>query len=308
MPGSNLVLIVLLPKSDGGLRPIGLFPTVIRIWFRARIGLARAWELTHSLPSVFGGVGSSAQHAAWQAAFVAESAALSNLDHIQALLDLVKAFETVPHYVLVAAARAKGYPIAILKLSIAAYRLGRAIGIEGVFSRLIVASRGITAGSGFATAELKVLLQDTMEELHSRWAVQLTVKLFVDDLTLSACGSPQALVALMVKVLNFVVYQLEQVLKMQVSGTKSKILAGRPALAEAVASRLAYKKVSVARHAKLLGTDSVGGNRRSIAVARQRLQDFTDLIPRFQALRMLGVNSKQIVRAAGPPAPCMDVK
>ena len=32
----NLVLIVLLPKPDGGLRPIGLFPTFIRVWMRAR--------------------------------------------------------------------------------------------------------------------------------------------------------------------------------------------------------------------------------------------------------------------------------
>ena len=38
----NLVLIVLLPKSAGGFRPIGLFPTVIRIWMRARYGIARA--------------------------------------------------------------------------------------------------------------------------------------------------------------------------------------------------------------------------------------------------------------------------
>ena len=31
----DLVLIVLLPKADGGLRPIGLLPTVIRVWSRA---------------------------------------------------------------------------------------------------------------------------------------------------------------------------------------------------------------------------------------------------------------------------------
>ena len=73
----DLVLIVLLPKSDGGLRPIGLFPTLIRVWFRVRLGLARAWAHSHSLPCIFGGVGSSAQHAAWQAAFVAEAASLA---------------------------------------------------------------------------------------------------------------------------------------------------------------------------------------------------------------------------------------
>ena len=53
-------------------------------------------------------------------AFSAEAANLSGLEHGQALLDLVKAFETVPHHVLVEAAKVKGYPMAILKLSIAA--------------------------------------------------------------------------------------------------------------------------------------------------------------------------------------------
>ena len=40
----DLVLIVLLPKSDGGLRPIGLLCTVIRIWMRAHSDLVRDWE------------------------------------------------------------------------------------------------------------------------------------------------------------------------------------------------------------------------------------------------------------------------
>ena len=89
---------------------------------------------------------------------------------------------------------------------------------------------------------------------------------------------------------------------MEVSGSKSKILAGRPALAEAVRSGITSKKVSVASHAKLLGADSVGGPKRSTAVAQQRLEDFTAIIPRLQSLRRLGVNSRQMVRAAGPPA------
>ena len=33
----NLVLIVLLPNPDDGNRPIGLFPTIIRIWMSAWI-------------------------------------------------------------------------------------------------------------------------------------------------------------------------------------------------------------------------------------------------------------------------------
>ena len=139
-----------------------------------------------------------------------------------------------------------------------------------------------------------------MEELHSRWAAVLTIKLFVDDLTLASCGKPKEVVALMIMVLDFVVHQLEEVLLMEVSATKSKILSGRPALAIAIANGVASGKMSWTRHAKLLGTDSVGGRRRTTEVAQLRLAEFSKLVPRFQALRRLGVNSKQMVRAAAP--------
>ena len=33
---TKLVMTVLLPKSDGGLRPIGLFPILYRVWMRCR--------------------------------------------------------------------------------------------------------------------------------------------------------------------------------------------------------------------------------------------------------------------------------
>ena len=33
----ELVLICLILKSDGGRRPIGLFPSVVRLWMRARV-------------------------------------------------------------------------------------------------------------------------------------------------------------------------------------------------------------------------------------------------------------------------------
>ena len=192
--------------------------------------------------------------------------------------------------------------MAILRLSLAAYKLARTVGIDGVYSRLINATRGITAGSGFATAELKVLLLDLMQELHCRWAAVLTIKLFVDDITLASCGKPREVVALVTRVLGFVVHHLENVLLMEVSAKKSKVVAGRPALAQAIAAGVASGKVSQARHAKLLGTDTVGGRRRTTQVAQRRLSEFSQVVPRFQAMRRLGANAKLMVRAVGPPA------
>ena len=129
-----------------------------------------------------------------QAAFAAEAAALGANEHAQGLLDLVKAFETVPHRVLAEAAKLKGYPMGVLKLSIAAYRLMRSVGVEGVYSRLIKATRRITAGSGFATVELKVIMYDLVVLLEARWARILVTKVFMDDLTLAVTGAPQVVI------------------------------------------------------------------------------------------------------------------
>ena len=297
----NLVLIVLLPKSSGGFRPIGLFPTVIRIWMRARYGLARAWQATHSLPVTFGGVGGSAPYAAWQAAMTAECAALDHLDHVQALIDLVKAFETVPHHILVRFAIARGYPVVLLRLSLASYRLVRSVGVDGVYSRCIVATRGITAGAGFATVELEVLLFDTILGLQA-WSPTLVVKVFIDDITLAACGLPRVIIRVLVEALDFLVQQLEVHLRMLVSDGKSKVLAGRPSIAAAVLKAIESDKLALTRHGKLLGTDTVGGRRRSTITFLERVQTFSEARPRIHALRRVGVNSAQIVRTAGTPA------
>jgi len=130
----ELVIIVLLPKGDGSHRPIGLFPGIIRIWMRARSIKAREWEDETAGPEYFGCKGRGAQRAAWMAAFEAELAAAKGLDHAAALIDLVKAFEMIPHRYLVQAARQHGFSLKVLRLSLAAYRIARVIGVDGVFS------------------------------------------------------------------------------------------------------------------------------------------------------------------------------
>ena len=101
-----------------------------------------------------------AQKAAWLEAFGAETAAAGGHSHAATLLDLTKAFETVPHKYLLDAAKQHGFSLRVLRLSLAAYRVARVIGIDWIFSRKVTATRGITAGSGFATTELRLLLTE----------------------------------------------------------------------------------------------------------------------------------------------------
>ena len=70
-----------------------------------------------------------AQKAARMEFFAAEAANSTYKTCGADLLDLTKAFELVRHRRLVEAAKEHDYPLAILRLSIAAYRITRAIGV-----------------------------------------------------------------------------------------------------------------------------------------------------------------------------------
>ena len=85
--GVALVLIALLPKPDGGYRPIGLLPTPPRLWMRARRKVARSWEELNSRELLYAGKGKGANVAAWKQAVFAELAARMrhSVEYIQTL-------------------------------------------------------------------------------------------------------------------------------------------------------------------------------------------------------------------------------
>ena len=115
----------LAPQGRWGYRPIGLLPWVVRTWMRARRSAASKWEAAVHRPYLCAGEGMGADVAAWKQAARAELAATmkSSVGYAVALLDLVKAFERVPHHILVREAKKLGYPLWLLRLSLAAYRL-----------------------------------------------------------------------------------------------------------------------------------------------------------------------------------------
>ncbi len=64
-----------------------------------------------------------ALRASWQVAFRAESAARAGKHYAQALLDLVKAFDKVPHCHVVNAAKRHGFNLWVLRMSLLTYRI-----------------------------------------------------------------------------------------------------------------------------------------------------------------------------------------
>ena len=108
----SMVLIVLIPKSDGGRRPIGLLPLFPRIWMRLRHDVIQQWEQSSAVHReyFYAGPARGAHVATWRQGFRAELARMKKESYAQALLDLVKAFERVPWHVLVREGIQMGYP------------------------------------------------------------------------------------------------------------------------------------------------------------------------------------------------------
>lgn len=125
-----------------------------------------------------------AQHAACVAAFQAERVTPSKKAHAATLLDLVKPFERVPHRHLVAHPHKLGFCLRLLFLSLDTYPCPRRIRINGLVSHGLVATRGITAGSGFATVERRVLLTALIDTLRANWP-RRKIQLHIDDLMIA---------------------------------------------------------------------------------------------------------------------------
>ena len=89
---------------------------------------------------------------------------------------------------------------------------------------------------------------------------------------------------------------------MEMSTKKSVVVSGRPSLAHQFTRWARSKVTNNVRWAKLLGTDAVGGRRRSVKVFKSRIKQFAKRVKRFQSLRKVGVNVKHMTRAAGTPS------
>ena len=101
---------------------------------RARKDLIAELEAKCHRAYVFAGKRKGANVAAWKQAAAAELAAtaLTAIRYGQALLDFVRAFDRIPYALIVREAIALEYPLHILRLSVATYRIKRVIRIRNV--------------------------------------------------------------------------------------------------------------------------------------------------------------------------------
>ena len=82
----GVVVVVLLPKAEGGYRPIGLIPHMPRVWMRCRRDAAKKWEEQTDRPFLYAGAGRGSTVAAVKQAAYAEISKAMGLMPIYCLL------------------------------------------------------------------------------------------------------------------------------------------------------------------------------------------------------------------------------
>ena len=103
--------VVFLPKPTGGERPIGILPTLYRLWCRCRRSQATAWEREHDRKYFWAAAGRSSSQAVHLQGVRLEEARAHGQQAVALLTDLAKAYEHVNHEKLAAFAATTGFPL-----------------------------------------------------------------------------------------------------------------------------------------------------------------------------------------------------
>ena len=221
---------------------------------RIRLDVMRSCQSQNERSYFYAGPGKGAVATAWKQGAWAELASRlsSGVHYSIALLDLVKAFDRIPYWFLLEQALECGFDVCLLVFSIAAYRLARVFGVDGVFSCKMWASRGITAGPVVATIEMRLVMIGALDRVVAA-GLHVRLTCFVDDVSIEAAGSHKFVATNLVEATQIFTEGLEGA-EMSFSDTKNMIAASSSALLKEVVPKLARLKVKGSKRITSLGS------------------------------------------------------
>ena len=211
-------LIHLIPKPGGGRRPIGVLPTIVRIWERTRKGIAQRWSREHQRAFDWATQGRSSESAAWHQSLLDEAAKGRHQQSAAVFLDLAKAFEMVRLEDIWRAGVHFGFPLDILRLALEAFSFARRLSFQGAVSEAVYSLSAILAGGGFAQLALLLVLLRPLDRMVFQYTgCPISFCLYVDDIALHATGASQQVLDLLSAATSEIVQILEDDLAMKVS-------------------------------------------------------------------------------------------
>ena len=259
-------LLHLIPKAAGGRRPIGLVDGLCRLWELARRPVVREWRRQQRRPYDYGARGRKATDAVWLQALYDEAAEEDGEAAATVLLDLTKAFESVPLALVWERGLALGFPAGILRLSLEVCAFVRHLTLDGVCGEGVHSLSAILAGTSFATDLLYVVMMGPCDRLAEAWP-RLNLSLVVDDLAAQVVGSREEVPGTIVGVTRMAVEDLTALgCMVSIGGTWApggKTIAVGTRGVQGSRLGVSFRRMGVAmrRRAKHLGVDYAPGRR-----------------------------------------------
>eukprot|EP00971_Amphidinium_carterae_P192870 3827326-Amphidinium_carterae.1 len=214
--------ITLIPKPDGGLRPIGLTPLFFRVWGRIRSEYCKCFMSNLRFESVTGVSWKTCTRAAYEAQFRLESAAMKGDKVLALMLDISKFFERIKHDAMISLAREAGFPVRLAWTAARLYRAPRIIRYGLFASEQIHVKGGVIAGCSIAMALAAVYMLRIHEDL-SKLDSNIFLTGMVDDLKIETHGNEESTVERMIRAENIVVRRLLE-LSLPLNQKKSQVV------------------------------------------------------------------------------------
>ncbi len=153
---ARLVVTPLLEKPKGGFRPIAIYVSLYRLWAKARREAAADWESANSRPFFSSSKGNGPLDTTWRQGVRQERKVSRGGASACLLWDLESFYESVDRERLLRRAVSTGFPLPVVRLSLAMYAVPRVLSLEGRITREVWPKRGVGAGCGLANSYVKV--------------------------------------------------------------------------------------------------------------------------------------------------------
>jgi hypothetical protein len=231
---ARYVITTLIPKADGGLRPINLFSAVYRLHSRCRSGLLRHWAQTAGKHAMVNMASGRHTNDGVYRLLMKRAVTHSTDEAASVLWDIQKALENVHRDRLVHMARRFGYPIRWLRLSLASYAWPRTLEVEHAAGSTVIPQLGIWAGAMSATYELHVYVL-AMLYAHQQSLPQVGLSIHVDDIIRDFSGTTETILDDVAQS-NLLVQRHLRELGLSLAASKGQIVASSDILARQVST------------------------------------------------------------------------
>ena len=290
----NLILVKLIPKADGGERPIGLFSAFLRVLMKLlRRTVGQKW-LQDKMPAHWYGVkGRPSSQAVWSRLIAARYAKATGAIALGSLYDVTKAFDHLVWKAIFLAAETLGFPIILVRFLIHLYGCERKVVVGRGVARTSRPTISVIAGCVFADI-MMFLVMYGIDALVKKAAPLAHAAVVADDYQLLVCKPREQAIRIMLRAHAACTRAFGEV-GLPISVKKQVLLTSDESAAQDIADVEPALADSRRRTARNLGVDYTLGKRRYTLVFAARVHKTSKKFLKIKAMRSVGIDTSHFV-------------